>query len=156
MGSTQSTWVFPVLVPVLVPVPVPVLCSGVCSCSCSLFRILFLFLFVVPDFVLVPVSCSSVPVRVPVLVPVPVLCSCSCSFSCSCSCSLFAIQEWKSATNIRKMLEISGICEKISFFISFFHSCPYMKLAGREPSPRVVARAAADPGARGEPPAGPP
>ena len=30
----------------------------------------------------------------------------------------------KSATNIRKMLEISGICEKISFFISFFHSCP--------------------------------
>ena len=31
----------------------------------------------------------------------------------------------KSATNIRKMLEISGICEKISFFISFFHSSPY-------------------------------
>ena len=30
----------------------------------------------------------------------------------------------KSVTKIRKMLEISGICEKISFFISFFHSCP--------------------------------
>ena len=30
----------------------------------------------------------------------------------------------KSATNIPKMLEISGICEKLSFFISFFHSCP--------------------------------
>merc|ERR1711938_505011 len=31
----------------------------------------------------------------------------------------------RSVTKIRKMLEISGICEKISFFISFFHSCPY-------------------------------
>ena len=30
----------------------------------------------------------------------------------------------KSVTKIRKMLKISGICEKISFFISFFHSCP--------------------------------
>ena len=30
----------------------------------------------------------------------------------------------KSVTKIWKMLEISGICEKISFFISFFHSCP--------------------------------
>ena len=36
----------------------------------------------------------------------------------------------KSATKIRKMLEISGICEKISFFISFFHSCPYQSVAG--------------------------
>ena len=26
------------------------------------------------------------------------------------------------------MLEISGICEKISFFISFFHSCPYLEV----------------------------
>ena len=40
----------------------------------------------------------------------------------------------KSATKIRKMLEVSGICEKISFFISFFHSCPY--------SPDVVGPAA--------------
>ena len=31
----------------------------------------------------------------------------------------------KSVTKIWKMLEIFGICEKISFFISFFHSCPY-------------------------------
>ena len=31
----------------------------------------------------------------------------------------------KSATKIRKMLKTSGICEKCSFFISFFHSCPY-------------------------------
>ena len=31
----------------------------------------------------------------------------------------------KRARTIRKMLEISGICEKVSFFISFFHSCPY-------------------------------
>ena len=30
----------------------------------------------------------------------------------------------KSARKIRKMLEISGICEKFSFFISFFHSSP--------------------------------
>ena len=30
----------------------------------------------------------------------------------------------KSASKIRKMLEISGICEKFSFFISFFHSSP--------------------------------
>ena len=29
-----------------------------------------------------------------------------------------------SARKIRKMLEISGICEKFSFFISFFHSSP--------------------------------
>ena len=34
----------------------------------------------------------------------------------------------KSATKIRKMLEISGICEKFSFFISFFHSSPYYYL----------------------------
>ena len=26
------------------------------------------------------------------------------------------------------MLEISGICEKISFFISFFHSSPYVEV----------------------------
>ena len=30
----------------------------------------------------------------------------------------------KSARKIRKMLEISGICEKVSFFISSFHSSP--------------------------------
>ena len=30
----------------------------------------------------------------------------------------------KSARKIRKMLEISGISEKFSFFISFFHSSP--------------------------------
>jgi hypothetical protein len=34
----------------------------------------------------------------------------------------------KSARKIRKMLEISGMkfCEKFSFFISFFHSSPYL------------------------------
>ena len=31
----------------------------------------------------------------------------------------------KRARKIRKMLEISGICAKFSFFISFFHSSPY-------------------------------
>jgi hypothetical protein len=31
----------------------------------------------------------------------------------------------KSARKIRKLLEISGICEKFSFFSSFFHSSSY-------------------------------
>ena len=37
----------------------------------------------------------------------------------------------KSARKIRKMPEISGICEKFSFFISFFHSSPWKFVLGQ-------------------------
>mgnify|MGYP004154210459 CR=1 FL=1 len=46
----------------------------------------------------------------------------------------------KSARKIRKMLEISGICEKFSFFISFFIRLPdhYKRSASAGDSVRAL------------------